>query len=281
MAEAFHNWLPTIIQQVEPWMSEHDIDKGTRGLPAIAQQLEETQFGLICLTHESMNAPWLLFEAGALSKSQDQSRVWTVLYKLEYAEVKGPLAQFQHTKIERDDVSKLLQAINTAGGNPLLKEPQLETAFRRGWPELEHQLQEIPEAEETSPDRSEKDMIKEVLEIVRIQAIERRQNAHEADKFMAAYLSLVLNAERQDTNFKDSEFSQVAEELQESARARLLGLTDVTSQQPQRTRWLKFRSSPTSYTSAGPGAAQSLASNLPKQEGESDSSSKEGRIDEK
>jgi hypothetical protein len=61
-------------------MSEHDIDKGTRGLPAIAQQLEETQFGLICLTPESMNAPWLLFEAGALSKSQDQSSTPSVWF---------------------------------------------------------------------------------------------------------------------------------------------------------------------------------------------------------
>lgn len=64
-------------------MSEHDIDKGTRNIPAIARNLDETQFGIICLTPENLNAAWLLFEAGALSKIQYDSRVWTFLYELE------------------------------------------------------------------------------------------------------------------------------------------------------------------------------------------------------
>jgi|SRR5947209_13036293 len=140
IAEALYHWLPTIIQPLKPWMSEHDIDKGTRGLPAISQQLEETQFGIICLTPENLNAPWLLFEAGALSKSQDQARVWTFIYQLEHIDIRGPLAQFQHTRAEREDISNLLRAINIAQGTPLISEQQLEVAFNRGWQELEQSL---------------------------------------------------------------------------------------------------------------------------------------------
>src|SRR5215216_5919033 len=114
VADALYNWLPTIIQSVETWMSEHNIDKGTRGIPEISRNLEQTHFGIICLTPENLNAPWLLFEAGALSKSQDDARVWTLLYELEYTDVEGPLSQFQHTRAKKNDVRKLLDAINRA-----------------------------------------------------------------------------------------------------------------------------------------------------------------------
>jgi len=114
IANALYHWLPTIIQSLEPWMSDHDIDKGTRSIPAISKKLEETQFGIICLTPENLNALWLLFEAGSLSKSHEDARVWTFLYHLDYVNVQGPLAQFQHTIAQIEDVRKLLQAINRA-----------------------------------------------------------------------------------------------------------------------------------------------------------------------
>lgn len=222
IAEAFYQWLPTIVQTLKPWMSEYDIDKGTRGLSAIAQQLEETQFGIICLTPENLTTPWLIFEAGALSKSQDQSRVWTFIYQLEHTDVKGPLAQFQHTKPERNDVKKLLRAINIAQGNPLISEQQLEIAFDRGWQELEQYLQKIPNAEGTQPERSEKDMIKELLELTRAQILERRQSSYEADRYMASFLPLFLNAASNDPNFENSEMVKTARDLHGLAMMRLI-----------------------------------------------------------
>lgn len=192
VAEALYNWLPTIIQPVRPWMSEHDIDKGTRGLPVISRQLEETQFGIICLTPENLGAPWLLFEAGALSKSQEQARVWTFLYGLEHTDVRGPLAQFQHTKAEREDVKSLLRAINTAQGEPLITEQQLDTAFNRGWGEFEQQLQAIPPVQARAPERSVADMVKEILELARAQARRSEESLSEATlPLLLTYLNTV------------------------------------------------------------------------------------------
>jgi len=222
IAEALYNWLPTIIQQLEPWMSEHDIDKGTRGISAIAQQLEQTQFGITSLTSENLNAPWLLFEAGALSKSQDQSRVWTFLYQMEHTDVRGPLAQFQHMKAERNDIRELLRAINVAQGAPLVSDQQLDVAFNRGWQELEQQLQAVPNVETGHPERSEKDMIKEILELMRAQVNERRQSSYEADRYMSSFLPLFVNALSNDPKYADSDIVKAGQELQLNAWKRLL-----------------------------------------------------------
>jgi hypothetical protein len=168
IAEALHHWLPTIIQSVKTWMSEHDIDKGTRNIFEISRNLEETQFGVICLTPENLDAAWLLFEAGALSKTQADARVWTFLYELEYTDVEGPLSQFQHTKAKEEDVRKLLQAINRASAGASVTDQQLQVSFERGWPELEEKLRNIPATTEASvPKRTERELIEESLTLLR------------------------------------------------------------------------------------------------------------------
>ena len=53
VAEALHDWLPNVIQALDPWLSSEDIDKGTRWLSDIATQLNEVKVGIICLTFSS------------------------------------------------------------------------------------------------------------------------------------------------------------------------------------------------------------------------------------
>ena len=71
---ALHKWLPSVIQALKPYISS-DIDKGARWSPDISEELENSSFGILCVTKESKDAPWLNFEAGALSKFVKRSRV--------------------------------------------------------------------------------------------------------------------------------------------------------------------------------------------------------------
>ncbi len=57
-------------------MSDVDIDAGARGINEVFQQLETATVGVIVVTEENKNSPWLLFESGALSKQLcDKARV--------------------------------------------------------------------------------------------------------------------------------------------------------------------------------------------------------------
>src|SRR5437764_8405785 len=134
VAEALRYWLPKVIQAIQPWMSSSDIEKGTRWRTDIASELEQSSIGIICLTPENLNSSWLHFEAGALSKQQQNTYVCTFLYELEPADVREPLAQFQNTKAQRDDVKKLIQTINNSLGDMKLPDAEMNESFDVWWP---------------------------------------------------------------------------------------------------------------------------------------------------
>ena len=67
LAEALREWLPAVIQAVNPYFSPDDVSKGSRWSSEISKELEDSAIGIICLTKENLEAPWIMFEAGALS----------------------------------------------------------------------------------------------------------------------------------------------------------------------------------------------------------------------
>src|SRR5262245_43236095 len=98
VASIIREWLPKVIQATRPWMSETDIEKGTRWVSEISGVLAEAAVGIICVTPENIHSPWLAFEAGALSKALSASRVCTYLFDLSPANLPFPLAMFQATQ---------------------------------------------------------------------------------------------------------------------------------------------------------------------------------------
>ena len=75
VAKILKEWIPCIIQDVEPYFSSEDIDKGARWSTDIAKELEEASFGILCVTRDNLQSQWLNFEAGALSKAIDKAKV--------------------------------------------------------------------------------------------------------------------------------------------------------------------------------------------------------------
>jgi hypothetical protein len=63
-ASALRQWLPDVIQFIDPWMSSEDIDAGARWSNEVTNQLAETRCGIICLTKDNQTVPWVLFEVG-------------------------------------------------------------------------------------------------------------------------------------------------------------------------------------------------------------------------
>src|SRR5262245_57457799 len=110
VAEALHWFIRHLLPATDPWIST-GIEKGARWEPEIAQSLEQSGMGIVCVTRENMNARWLLFEAGALS-NRLSGKVATFLLDVDRGQIEPPLGQFQHTTTERDQVFALVETIN-------------------------------------------------------------------------------------------------------------------------------------------------------------------------
>ena len=130
--------------------------------------LAGAKIGIICLTPENTKAPWLLFEAGAISKIVSQTYLCPYLLDLKEADVpEGPLTQFQFTVAEHEDTWKLVKTVNEALGH-LRLETDLKRAFDKWWPDLERTIATIPPADTAKKiNRKPENMIEEILSIVR------------------------------------------------------------------------------------------------------------------
>jgi TIR domain len=169
IGNAFKDWLPDVLQFVQPYFTPNDIDKGQRWASEIAENLESSKVGLICLTADNLESPWLMFEAGAISKNIS-SRLCPLLFGVDTSQLIGPLIQFQATPYSKAEVFKFIETINATGELQALTSIQLERAFERCWKELDDKIQIIlekqPIAVQPAP-RSTVDMIEEMLGLIR------------------------------------------------------------------------------------------------------------------
>lgn len=169
IADVISKWLPDVIQSVRPFFTPDDVTKGQRWASEIADTLHSSQFGLFCLTADNLTAPWILFEAGALSKDLKEGRVCSLLFGVDTTQLVGPLQQFQATPYSRVEMLKFMKDVNDATKDPL-NESQLVRAFDRYWDEFDQNIQSI--LREGSPNqksqrRSVDEMVEETLGIVR------------------------------------------------------------------------------------------------------------------
>lgn len=167
LASAVCEWLRPILHFAEPWLSSSDIQSGDRWGTEVAKNLQDTNFGILCVTSDNLNAPWLLFEAGALAKSIDDGRVIPLLLDLEKSDLSGPLTQFQAEKTDRAGIKKLAESLNKAAPSAISQET-LGTLFDALWPNLEEKIASVPAS--TSPQkkiRPQSEVLEELVAGVR------------------------------------------------------------------------------------------------------------------
>jgi hypothetical protein len=172
VAEVLREELPCLINELETFVSAEDIEKGTAWFPKIANELEQSNFAIICLTPENLQSRWLHFEAGVLAGKFSQTKVAPLLIELDnIAQVPPPLSELQLTKFAKQDFFKLLCALNKNTSKPL-SDSVLKTNFERSWEPLTKKIQEkiaaLPASQKPQiVKRSPDEILEEILDIVR------------------------------------------------------------------------------------------------------------------
>ena len=101
-----------------------EIEKGVAWFESIIERLRSARAGVVCMTFENVDNPWLHFEAGALAqrvagarpgdpagaRPQDP-RLFTLLHGLTGAALKGPLGAYQATSTTKPDLASMIRSI--------------------------------------------------------------------------------------------------------------------------------------------------------------------------
>jgi len=190
VAKIFAEWIPCVLQQVGIFMSSNSIESGDRWNNKITSALDETDFGLIFVTKENKEKPWLLFEAGALAKDITKSKVIPVLIDATPVDLnRNPLQHFQCEELDREGVTRVMHSIYHEIKNPTVTDKTLNDCLEMWWPQLEEKLQHVhppkkrkPSKEITESDRIEKieyvmsDMLRMMSQIRRNTELSSREN---------------------------------------------------------------------------------------------------------
>jgi len=191
IAEKIYEWLPMVLQSVQPYMSSESIDKGARWANSISGELEDAGVGIVVLTPENINAPWIHFESGALAKVVGDSKLAPLLCGLKPSDVGTPLSQFQVTVFNKDDVLKLLKSINACSGDDALPESRLEKMHNALWDDLSKDIDPIIASSSAKvhtvvekPEEETSRILEELLVLTRQQS----QAVFSADKILSPSL---------------------------------------------------------------------------------------------
>lgn len=186
VAAALHNWLPMVLQAVDPWFSDKDLEKGAPWMSNLMRELRRTKVGVFCLTPGNLKAEWIQWEAASCAVKLN-GRVFTYLHGVDYADVKGPLSMINHSLADREGTFRIVLALNSLleeFGKTALSSEVLERSFTKWWPSLEKELAKIAPLGQQLPmpaPRSDRDLLEEMIEGVRAmqqeQAALREENA--------------------------------------------------------------------------------------------------------
>jgi len=177
LAAIFKEWLPNVLQYIDPYMSAKDIALGERWGNSIADNLENSKFGLIFVTPSNINAPWINFEAGALSKAIN-SKVIPILYNADVMILnQGPLKQFQSAKkLDKENILSLIESINESMEVGSLDKERLQKAFDMWWPDLEKGIEGIVKEDSNGGNEAEREPSeKEMLNVIFSKLVEQEK----------------------------------------------------------------------------------------------------------
>lgn len=223
VALVLRDWLGDVFHQIECWVSESDIDAGRSWSGEIASKLDEADVGIICVTSENQEKPWLNFEAGAIAKRMDESRAIPYLLDLSKTDLRQPLASLQAVYADKAGTMKMLESINNALGDGGLVDERLQRSHKKWWPDLKGLIDNIksdPSGART-PERTMSEKVDEILSHVRgIRVSAERELKYDLSSLPLGIRRLILQSQHTNAFTREGIEKRIAQvdELLEVAR---------------------------------------------------------------
>lgn len=174
VAEFLRDWLQSVfdataahwkgqrpdlaVEDIHVWMSTQNIDSGTDWRDELNEALRRADYGIICVTSENREAPYITYEAGALANKRDEADararlVCPYLIDLYLSEEDLPLTlnQFAGAMADADGTRKLVRGVcgfvvrknGLSAADAKLWCEEADRVADREWPRLGAKLAEV------------------------------------------------------------------------------------------------------------------------------------------
>lgn len=146
IGKALRMWLLGLLPQVKSLFSP-ELPKGQPWFAALAEVIREAEAAIVCITPRALESHWPAFEAGAVWNAArgvagadpqgEPTRILTIAFGIDPADVGEPLSLFQATRFEKADMLRLARDLNRLAGVDARTESDLNEIFESLWPALE------------------------------------------------------------------------------------------------------------------------------------------------
>jgi hypothetical protein len=143
VAKALETFITSVLQNAEPWMSTSKLKPGDAWKREIFENLQGVNTGMLVVTKENFLKPWLLFEAGAISKGDISNKIIVFLVDLTVDELGDPLQTYQTCDRSRDSMWKMIEGINRPGQQGAVPSERIRSTFVLHHEEFIRRLEEI------------------------------------------------------------------------------------------------------------------------------------------
>jgi len=171
VAAALKVYLEIVFDPVVlPWISDQDIELGSRNMAELGKTLDRSSFGIIVVTRANQNSLWINFEAGALSKKVGDPIVTVIPLLVDFdrlTDLTGPMAQFQAIVYGREELHRMMKEMAERVG---VSSRTVEHRFESHWTTFDDQVQRALKdhpADASAPGPNHEDKTDEILAIVR------------------------------------------------------------------------------------------------------------------
>jgi len=121
-------------------------------LQELDKELVECDVAVLLVSRSNLNAPWMLFEAGAIGREMDRAQVIPIGIDLEPSDMGNPLNVFQGTRLTKEGLVHVIAAIHSRAGGAL-SEDECRELVDPIWDQLNESVTEA--IEQARPNDSE------------------------------------------------------------------------------------------------------------------------------
>lgn len=161
VANALRNWLPQVLQTVEPWLAAADLKPGERVAESMTSNMASASAMILCVTRRNVGSSWVEFEADRAASLGIP--VVPICIDLPMSDLGGALLQYQTFTLDRDGTRRLTSALNSVSGSPL--NPSALSKLLDIWvPKLVEELKGIDQWNLFAADQGEPQTIRGLME---------------------------------------------------------------------------------------------------------------------